>query len=262
MATSDSAFKLLRQKGIYPYEYIKGYETFAETQLPPKEAFFSKLTNQGITDKEYEHAQQVFSFFNCQNLEDYHKLYLWTDVYLLADIFEAFRKTAFEQYRIDPAHYVSAPAFSWDALLLSKWDSELGGSPAWYIELLTDSDMYNFVDCAKRGGISTCINRLAQANNPYLPEFNPTEPTTYIGYLDANNLYGWAMSQDLPTRDFRWATADERMRQTVNKDYSKPGFYEVDIFIPHELHDYFSDFCPFPENVYCPDLRQTERRRW
>ncbi|KAL9975480.1 hypothetical protein ACROYT_G012642 [Oculina patagonica] len=85
-------FGLLTQKGIYPYEYMDSWERFIETSLPEKEKFYSKLNDENITDKEYEHAQNVWETFGCQTLGDYHDLYVKTDVTLLADVFENFRK--------------------------------------------------------------------------------------------------------------------------------------------------------------------------
>ena len=80
-------FNLVCQKGIYPYEYMTGVSKFVETSLPQKEAFFSKLSDEGISDNDYTHAQNVWSAFNMKCLRDYHDLYLKTDVLLLADVF-------------------------------------------------------------------------------------------------------------------------------------------------------------------------------
>ena len=79
---------------MYPYEYINGYHRFNERQLPPKEAFYSKLTRESVSDKDYQHAKNVWQTCECQTWGDYHDLYLRTDVLLLADVFETFRRTA------------------------------------------------------------------------------------------------------------------------------------------------------------------------
>ena len=118
-----------------------------------------------------------------------------TDVKLLADVFENFRNLCQEQYGLDPAHYYTSPGLSWDALL-KKTGVEL--------ELLTDIDMHLFVERGMRGGISMVSKRHAKANNPQVPGYDPSKPKKHIMYLDANNLYGWAMSKPLPTRDFKW----------------------------------------------------------
>ena len=162
---------------------------FDEAKLPEKEKFYSSLSGKGITDEEYAHAHEVWSKFGCWTMGEYHDLYVSTDVLLLADVFENFRKVCQEKYGLDPAHYSSAPGLSWDALL-KKTGVEL--------ELLTDLDMHLFIERGMRGGIPMVGKRYAKANNPLVEGYNPEEPTNYITYLDANNLYGWAMSLPLP----------------------------------------------------------------
>ena len=83
------------QKGILPYEHMTDRNVFKETSLPPKEAFYSKLKMEGITDEEYEHAQQMWNWYGCQTMEDYTSLYVKLDIVLLADVFEQFRQLAF-----------------------------------------------------------------------------------------------------------------------------------------------------------------------
>ena len=138
------------RKGIYPYDYMDSWSRFDETCLPPKEAFYSALVESNISDSDYEHAKNVWTTFGCQNLGDYHDLYLKTDVLLLADVFEIFRKTCMNQYGLDPAHYYSSPGLSWDALL-KKTNVTL--------ELLTDYDMHLFIEKGLRGGISMSSKR-------------------------------------------------------------------------------------------------------
>ena len=99
---------LLLKKGIYPYKYMDSFERFGETKLPEKEKFYSSLSGKEITDEEYAHAKEVWATFGCQNLGDYHDLYMATDALLLADVYENFRKVCHDKYRLDPAHYYSA----------------------------------------------------------------------------------------------------------------------------------------------------------
>jgi hypothetical protein len=168
---------------------------FSETRLPAKEEFYSSLTEDHITDEQYAHAQEVWEAFGCKNLGDYHDLYVETDVALLADVFENFRTMCLEKYGLDPANYYTSPGLSWDALL-KKTGVEL--------ELLTDYDMHLFVERGMRGGISMVSKRYAKANNPQVPDYDPSKPKTNIMYLDANNLYGCAMCKPLPKRGFKW----------------------------------------------------------
>ena len=102
-------FVLLLRKGVYPYEYMDSWERFDETSLPDKEAFYSKLNLEDITDEDYEHAQKVFGI---KNLAEYHDLYVQSDTLLLADVFENFRDKCIEIYELDPAHFWSAPGLA------------------------------------------------------------------------------------------------------------------------------------------------------
>ena len=105
------------RKDVYPYEYIDSLERFKETEPPPIEAFYSKLSDETISQKDYDHARQVWKELNCNTIGDYHDLYPKTDVVLLADVFQTFRKTCMDAYKLDPLHYYTAPGLSWDALL-------------------------------------------------------------------------------------------------------------------------------------------------
>ena len=190
----DERRSLVLRKGVYPYEDMNSFERFNETSLPPKEAFYSTLTDSHISEEDYEHAKKVWEAYECETLGDYHDIYLATDTLLLADVFENFRKTCLEHYELDPAHYYTSLGLSWDALLKHTNIK---------LKLLTDCNMYLFIEKGMRGGISTEMQRFFKANNPYLHDYNPEEETTYMVYFDANNIYGWAMSLQLPVGNFR-----------------------------------------------------------
>ena len=193
---SENQYKLLIGKGIYPYEYMTDWDKFKEMKLPPREAFYSNLNMAGVKEEDYENANRTWKEFDLKDLGEYHDLYLKTDVILLANVFEAFRKVCLKNYELDPAHFYTAPGLAWKACL-KKTRIRL--------ELLLDPDMLLMFERGIRGGITQSVNRWAKANNPYMgSEFNPDHPTKYLQYLDANNLYGWAMSQPLPTGGFRW----------------------------------------------------------
>ena len=151
------------------------------------------LLTKAFSDEDYEHAKKVWKAFECETLGNYHDLYLVTNVHLLADIFENFRKTCLKHCGLDPAHYYTSPGLSWDALV--KHTSVK-------LELFTYCNMYLFIE--RRGGISIGMQRFCKANNPYLHDYYPDKETSYILYLGANNLYGWTMSQPLPVGNFRW----------------------------------------------------------
>ena len=126
---------------------------------------------------------------------EYHDLYLKSDILLLADVFEKFREASKVNYGLDPTHYLTSPGLAWDAMLLITGIN---------LDLITDIDMQLFIERGMRGGISYIAHRHAVANNKYMENYNESEESSYISDLDANSLYGWAMSKPLPYGDFRW----------------------------------------------------------
>ena len=235
----QAKFNLITRKGVFPYEYMDSFDRFEETQLPPKENFYSSLTDESISDSDYQHAQEVWTTFNCQTIGDYHDLYLQTDVLLLADVFENFRRTALSTYKLDPAHYYTLPGYSWDALLKLTNVS---------LELLTEPDIYLFVEKGLRGGISMVSHHHAQANNPQMQNYNPDQPTSFLQYLDSNNLYGWAMSQYLPTGGFQWVNYTDQILETP-ADADRGFILEVDLEYPASLHRQHNDYPLAPEKM-------------
>ena len=237
--------KLLLQKGHYPYEYMDSWARFEETTLPLKEAFHSELKREGISDDDYAHAQAVWQEFECETLGDFHDIYLETDVLLLADVFENFRKACLKHYKLDPAHYYTSPGLSWDALLKYTGVN---------LKLLTDVNKHLFVERGLRGGISMVSRRFCKANNPHLCGYNPQEETSYIMYYDANNLYGWAMSQPLPVGNFAWCFIFPTLHQIRRwRPNRKIGYIlEVDLEYPEELHDEHNAYPLAPEKRVVP----------
>ena len=188
-------FALLLRKGVYPYEYMDSWEKFNEESLPDKKYFYSKLNKENITDEEYAHALKVWKVFKILNLGEYHDLYVQSDTLLLADVFENFRDKCIEIYELDPAHFLSAPGLAWQACL-KKTGVEL--------ELITDNNMLLMIEKGISGGICHAIYKYAKANNKYMKNYDKDLESSYLEYLDANNLYGWATSQKLPVNSFKW----------------------------------------------------------
>ena len=140
----------------------------------------------GISDSDYNHTLEAWDKLGCKTFGDYHDKYLEGDVCLLADVFESYRNRSLQTYGLDPACYITSPGMSWDAFLKQTKVQ---------IDLMSDPIMVNMIERGLRGGISMAANNYAKANNKYLSDYNPSKPSNFIFYLDANNLYGWAMSQ-------------------------------------------------------------------
>ena len=194
-----------------------------------------------IDDIDYRHGNNVFKGFKLENLGDYHDLYVQSDTLLLADVFENFRDMCIKVYELHPAHFLSLPGLAWQ-VCLKKTNIEL--------ELLTDYDMLLMVEEGIRDGIWHLIHRYAKANNKYMKNYNNNEESSYIQYLGANNLYGWAMSKKLPVNGFKWLDSDkineinEDFIRNYNENNKKGYIFEVDVKYSKRLHELHSDL-PF-----------------
>ena len=238
---NDRQLELLIRKEIYPYDYMDNWDRFEETSSPIIEKFYSNLNMSGVSDSDYEHACRVWQEFGIRNMGEYHDLYLRTDVILLANVFKSFRIVCLEKYELDLSHFYTAPGLAWKACL-KKTKIKL--------ELLLDPDMLLMFERGIRGGITQSVHRWSSVNNPYMgSEYDSSKPTRYLQYLDANNLYGWARSQPLPTGKFRWIELrkDWNPKTIVEELAAKKNYgylLEVDVAYPKELHDYHNDL-PF-----------------
>ena len=171
---------LMLRKGAYPYDYMNSMSRFGETQLPPQEAFYNQMNDQPLSDEDYTHAQHVWNVFHCRTMRDYHDLYLKSDVYLVADVFEKFRQDTQALYGLEAAHYYSMPGLSWDAALKHSGVE---------LELITDINMYQMFEKGIRGGVSMISQRYAEANDPRMGEkYDPSKPIRTLLYMDANSL--------------------------------------------------------------------------
>lgn len=246
-------------KNIYPYIWL---DSFGKFNLP-----FSVLVDlvrenryECFTDtvdetykSTFEKKKEVFfdvisNFKGCFNkVLDYANLYLMGDVLQLSDIVESARRTFLKTHKLDLVRYYGAPGYSWDAFLLHLKRTS-GYKPNLFIA--TEMNMVCFFMQCIRGGCSGIMKRYARANNHLMPVcFDKTKPETYIVYLDANNLYGWSMMQNLPYKKFEWL--NESWLNAVNtggtdfikryfdhlREKSEGCFFEVKLEYPKELHD-------------------------
>ena len=170
------------------------WERFNETELPSQDKFYSELNKEHIADEDYRHAKNIWSVFKIKYLGEYHDLHIQLDTTLLADVFEKFRNLCLREHKLDPAYFVSTPGLEMETCL------KMTGVK---LELLTDIDMVLMFEKGIRGGITQTIRRYASADNKYMKTYNKDLPSSFLMYLDANNLYGWAMCKKLPLNNYK-----------------------------------------------------------
>ena len=173
-------------------------------------------------------------------MKDCHVLYLKCGVLLLTDVFENFRNNGLKNYGLCPSYYMRALALSWDAMLNMKKVE---------LELIPDPNMYIFFEKGKRGGASYISNRYSKANNKYLKSYDPKQESKYITYLEANNLYGYAMSKFLPTSGFKWIDPKEFDLNKYTSNSSKGCVLEVNLEYSKELHELHNDYPLAPDKI-------------
>lgn len=243
--------KRLSRKGVFPYEFMDSWDKFNETKFPTRKKFYSTLTSSTVSKDDWSYGKQIFKDY-CNNLGEYHDLYLLTDTLLLACVFENFRSTCMKHYKLDPVRYFSLAGYAWDsALYASKQE----------LELLVDQTMYNMFEVGIRGGVSIIAKRYAKANNRYMASYKPSKPSKYILFIDKNNLYGEALTQHLPVSEFQWESSsfvENLTKQEIMdwKDDSDVGrILSVDLEYPLELHSEHNQYCLAPEKIPVPKAK-------
>ena len=172
---------------------------------------------------------------------DYHDHYLKKDALLLADVFEKFIYTCLKYYQLDPCHYFRTRGLSWDVML------KMTGVK---LEKISDIDKYLFIEKGLRGGISYIAKRYAKADSKYINNYDSKKQSTFISYLDMNNLYGWAMSEYLPYEGFKWLkNVDKFDVMSINEKSPIGYFLEVDLEYSDKLHELHNDFPLAPEKL-------------
>lgn len=220
---NDNQFNLLTKKGVFPYDFMESFNKFNLESLSEKQNFYNRLEGNNISDKQYAHVQRIWNTFNIKSLGEYTDLRIRTDILLLADVFQQFRRSSHKTHSLDPVHYYTLPDYTWDCMLFKTRQT---------LELLTDIDMLMFVERGIRGGLSQCTKRKRVANNKYLP-FDPTKPTNYLAYFDIN--------------------------VTSISDTSTEGYLlEVDLKYPHRLHDLHRHLPFYPEHSAPPASKNSK----
>ena len=237
-------FKLLLRKGVYPYEYMRSWKNFKEPVPLKKECYYSETNNTNISDDDLEHVKKVCNAFNITNLGDYHDLYVSLDVALLADVFENFRDTTINIDKLDPAYYLSPPGLSWQSCLKKTGVT---------LELLTDVNMLLLFEICIHGGMCNVIYKYAKANNKYMKNYDVTKESIFLEYVDANTLYGWAMSKKLPIDNFKWETASSIFTNDFIKNYDEQSdigyLFYADIAYPKDLYELHKDLPFLPDRM-------------
>jgi hypothetical protein len=231
--TDKVSLDLITRKGVFPHGYMSDPSRLQDTKLPEMTSFYDPLSEKHISEQDYDHAKRVWDHFSCNSLEDYMRIYLTSDVTLLADVFETYRFFFKEKFGLDPAHYVSLPSLSYDCALKFTNCS---------MDYIHDEDMYHFIREAIKGGVSSISRRYAEANNPYLKDFDSNLPTSYIMYFDCNSLYSSVMTMRLPFENFEFLKPEEFSKVKNNianyRDSDDIGYFvQCDLMYPAHVHD-------------------------
>lgn len=242
-------------KQFLPYSYFTSFEKLEETSFPEQKDFFSDLTQKGITEEDYAYAKRIFLSLKERTLLEYLKFYNKSDVALLSDVFENYRNVSIALKKLDSVFFCTSAGLSYNNYL----SSIEGGK----VHLIEDSTLYNLIRKNIRGGVVSANVKHCVANNPYIPNFDPTKPTNYIMYVDATALYATSMMEPLPSSDYRlletdseefkkWETIilnEKLFRCEINSETSLGLMVEFDCEIDKADHDRFNCFPFLPELV-------------
>ena len=253
----DVAFnRVALGKGVFPYSYFDSPDRLEDRQLPSREDFFDELTQTECSEEKYRSAQEAWSLLKCHTFKDYMLNYLKLDVFQLADVFETFRELTLREDGLDPAYYFTLPGLSWDSAFKMTGIS---------VDLISNADTYCFIEDGIRGGMTFVNEHHAVANNPRIGQVRDDEPLVDLLYVDANNLYGNALSMKLPQSDFQWVDDPDSI-DVLNFDYDGDvgHLFEVDLDYPAEIQDKTIDLPFAPEKMTIPESCLTDfmKQQW
>ena len=222
---------MVQKKGIFPYEHIASEKVLEETSLPSRDKFYSTLKQSTVSEEDYTFALDVFKEGKCKNIKDYMELYLKTDVYLLAEIFQNFRKTIYENYSLDPAQLLTISSLAMQAALLQSKRK---------IELLTDISVITDFETSIRGGLTSVVQGKNTFNNKYLKDFDSNKDITTGIFFDVNSLYAKVLNGKLPVGNFHELSEKEIKDLDLDKvDLNGNHCYalKIDFEIPDEFKE-------------------------
>ena len=223
---------------------MNSMDRFDDTSLPSIDKFYSKLQVKHISEKDYKHAKKVRDVFEIKTLGEYHDLYVQTDTAQLSDVFENFRSLCLKEYQFDPAYFVLTPSLALEAMLkITKAK----------IELFTDINMVLMAEKRIRGGLTQVVKKHGFANNKCLPTYDKSKNSVFLQYLDANNLYGYAMNKTLPLNGYKLANVSIFTDDFI-KNYDDKGdkgyLLEVDVEYQNKLLSAHKDLPFLPERRF------------
>ena len=232
-------------KGVFPYSFLNSMERLEHPDLPPLADWYDVLEEGiSVSEEDIARGREMWHRLGCRNLGEYLLRYLELDCRLLADVFEQFRNIMFSDHKLDPAHYLSLPHFSYDAALKFSGDS---------IELITIPEMFRDVENAKRGGYSFCNKHWCEAYNPYVNPGTEHDPRdVYLGNIDANNLYGNALRRKFAYADYKYLSPEEITAidwQTIDTEGDHGYFVVCDLHCPPDVQKKTRNFPLAPETV-------------
>ena len=234
---------LLLEKGVYPYEWASSVNKLLETtSFPPHSAFYSVLSQQNISTRDYEHGLNVFSKFEHEDMLDYCHLYCRLDTVLLLEVVTAFRTMVMTEFGLDSTMYISTPQLAFDCMLRTLKKP---------IDLMTDSEMIMMCEQNVRGGVCFVNERHVKLDD-YTKGDTESKIQDHLFYIDANNLYSVAQSSPMPEGDYGWCSENDL--KILFKDIlsipvdNEIGFIlEVDLEYPTDLHESHSSMPLMPE---------------
>ena len=207
---TDHLIQMVIGKGVFPYEYLDSDSVLKETTLPPIDKFYSSLKGCHITNDEYELAQRVFKEGKCKTMKDYLELYLKTDVLLLAEIFQNFRKTIYSNHGLDPACLLTISSLAVQAAMMQTNHE---------IDLMRDISMLTEFECGIRGGLTSVVQGRVEFNNKYLSSFDENKPISTGIFLDVNGLYAYVLNGKLPIGEIKEYSEEEVKKFNIEESY-------------------------------------------